>query len=346
MRLINVQTRKIHEFVSDADVEPYAILSHTWGEEEVSFEDYQTLSPEALSAKKGYRKIDYCCKQAEKDGYLWAWVDTCCIDKRSSTELSEAINSMFRWYQQAAVCYAFLVDVDPYIPRVVDHAAFAYRQYRYGHLTGFDLAKLSYDQGHYDHLKNARWFTRGWTLQELLAPREVMFYAKNWTHIDSRSQLSRVLSEITGINKIYLRHAQPLSRASVGERMSWASRRTTTRVEDMAYCLLGIFDVNMPLLYGEGKRAFRRLQEEILRSNPLDHTLFAWGDFDKNCGCGRELELEDLARPAEPVFIEQAQWDEAKATSGLNELGTSFDWGDKLPHGLWAGRGSRTSGLS
>ncbi|KAL1836452.1 hypothetical protein VTJ49DRAFT_5140 [Mycothermus thermophilus] len=225
MRLINVKTRKIHDFTTDAHTEPYAILSHTWGDEEVSFEDFQTLSPEALSSKKGYTKIDYCCKQAEKDGYI------CCIDKRSNTELSEAINSMFRWYQQAAVCYAYLIDVDPYeIPE------------------GRGL--------------------------ELLAPREIIFYVSGWTVIGSRTELFWPLVKITRIPSNYLCGEDRLASASVGMRMSWASKRRTTRVEDMAYCLLSIFDVNMPLLYGEGKRAFRRLQEEILKSNPMDHTLF------------------------------------------------------------------------
>ncbi|KAL2271346.1 hypothetical protein VTJ83DRAFT_717 [Remersonia thermophila] len=274
MRLINVKTRKIAEFISDAHVEPYAILSHTWDEDEVSFEDYQTLPTEVLEKKKGYAKIDYCCKQAEKDGYAWAWVDTCCIDKRSSAELSEAINSMFRWYQQAAVCYAFLVDVEPL------------KQGDGG--DDIDLATL----------ERARWFTRGWTLQELLAPRELEFYARSWTAFGSRSRLGAMLSKITNIPEEYLSGELPLARASVAKRMSWASNRKTTRIEDVAYCLLGIFDVNMPLLYGEGKRAFRRLQEEILKANPMDHTIFAWGQFVVT-----ELAQDIVEAMREPVIM-------------------------------------------
>ncbi|KAK4129154.1 HET-domain-containing protein, partial [Parathielavia appendiculata] len=249
MRLINVHTRKINDFLSDTDVQRYAILSHTWGLEEVSFEEYQCLPKETLMAKKGYAKIDYCCLQASADGLDWAWVDTCCIDKRSSAELSEAINSMFRWYRQSAVCYAYLADVYEADPANVK----------------IDVA-----------LARARWFTRGWTLQELLAPPEMELYAHGWKRIGTRTDICGSLSKITGIEVKYLCGLAPLEEASVAKRMYWAARRETTRTEDIAYCLLGLFDVNMPLLYGEGRKAFRRLQEEIMKTNPTDHTLFAW----------------------------------------------------------------------
>jgi hypothetical protein len=169
---------------------------------------------------------------------------SCCIDKTSSAELSEAINSMFRWYSRSKVCYAYLTDVS---------------------YDGFD-----------DSLPKSRWFTRGWTLQELLAPSSVVFYSAEWTRIGDSEVLISVLRNVTRIDEGILSRTKSLDWVSVAEKMSWAATRETTRVEDMAYCLLGIFDINMPLLYGEGGRAFQRLQEEILR-NSQDQSLFAWG---------------------------------------------------------------------
>jgi hypothetical protein len=174
---------------------------------------------------------------------------SCCIDKKSSAELSEAINSMYRWYNQAVTCYAFLADVS---------------------WTG-DAVEIE------AQLKSSRWFKRGWTLQELIAPRTVVFFSSEWRSLGTKSQLTSALSFITGIDPDYL-EGKDVKLASISKRMFWASSRNTTRTEDIAYCLLGIFDINMPLLYGEGKRAFRRLQEEILKVQPYEHTLFAWGE--------------------------------------------------------------------
>ncbi|OCK96314.1 HET-domain-containing protein, partial [Cenococcum geophilum 1.58] len=242
MRLLNSRTLQLEEFIGDANVPPYAILSHTWGEEEVTLRDMISTAG-SLKEKKGFKKIQNCCSQALADGLHWAWVDTCCIDKTSSAELSEAINSMFRWYSRSKVCYAYLTDV-PY--------------------DGFD-----------DSLPKSRWFTRGWTLQELLAPSSVVYYSAEWTRIGDNEDLISVLRNVTRIDEGILSRTKGLDWISVAEKMSWAATRETTRVEDMAYCLLGIFDVNMPLLYGEGERAFQRLQEEILR-NSQDQSLFAW----------------------------------------------------------------------
>ena len=157
---------------------------------------------------------------------------------------------MFRWYQKARVCYAYLADVlkdtnpneDSLVP---------------------------------EEFSRSRWFTRGWTLQELVAPQNVVFYSRSWKNIGTKEQLCNTISTITGID-IDTLLGEDLTVVSVANKMSWASGRRTTRIEDMAYCLLGIFDVNMPLLYGEGQKAFLRLQEEILRSS-YDHSLFAWG---------------------------------------------------------------------
>ncbi|KAF5609536.1 heterokaryon incompatibility protein het-E-1 [Fusarium subglutinans] len=276
MYLINVSTLKLEEFYSS--VPEYAILSHTWGQasEEVLFQEMLTNSSD-VKLKKGYKKIELCAKQAQKDGLDYCWVDTCCIDKSRSAELSEAINSMFSWYRNSAVCYLYLEDViHKEHPGRIDES-----------------------------LGEARWFTRGWTLQELLAPRARQFFDANWTMIGEISKnryrehlvngffrmdttadeegdpqelegmsLASQVAQITGIPRKVL-YIGDLGSFSAATRMSWAARRRTTRIEDQAYCLLGIFDVHMPLLYGEGNHAFIRLQEEIVKKEP-DHTLFAW----------------------------------------------------------------------
>ncbi|KAJ8126484.1 hypothetical protein O1611_g7153 [Lasiodiplodia mahajangana] len=245
MRLINVSTYIIQEFFGDC-IPEYAILSHTWDDEEVTLQDMQHLN-EVVKAKPGFKKIEATCQQAQRDWLNWAWVDTCCIDKTSSAELSEAINSMFQWYARSKVCYAFLADV----------------------------------RGYCDMLKS-RWFTRGWTLQELLAPSEVVFYSAHWDFLGLKTPVGTgfqpVLLEASGIPRDALTSFDPED-WTIAERMAWASNRKTTRVEDIAYCLLGIFDVNMPPLYGEGERAFTRLQEEIMRISD-DQSLFAWADQD------------------------------------------------------------------
>ncbi|ETS84967.1 hypothetical protein PFICI_02992 [Pestalotiopsis fici W106-1] len=219
----------------------YAILSHTWEEDEVSFQDFKDLASARL--KKGFSKIYWTVYLARQRGLKWAWVDTCCIDKSSSAELSEAINSMYRWYQKSAICYAFLSDLP------------------------------SNGEQRLEDFQKCRWWTRGWTLQELIAPGEVNFYDQNWGYYGKRTDLQEKIKSFTGISLIA--YQGRLNDLSVAQRMSWVSRRTTARTEDMAYCLLGLFDVNMPMIYGEGDKAFIRLQEEICK-NSSDPTIFAW----------------------------------------------------------------------
>jgi hypothetical protein len=178
------------------------------------------------------------------------WIDSCCIDKTSSAELSEAINSMFRWYQNAQVCYAYLSDV----PAIED------------------LDHYRKDS----EFRRSKWFTRGWTLQELLAPEIVVFYNHDWVEIGTKALMSGVIRSITNIDRGFLMGESEIKPACVAQKMSWASRRKTTRLEDTAYCLMGLFDVNMPLLYGEGEKAFYRLQLEIIK-NSSDESIFAWG---------------------------------------------------------------------
>ncbi|KIV98900.1 uncharacterized protein PV09_09346 [Verruconis gallopava] len=252
MRLINVHTLHLEEFSQDK-VPRYAILSHTWGSDEVLFDDLQTEDRVLLSDRQGFWKVKSCCEQVcARPGRIdYVWVDTCCIDKKSSAELSEAINSMFQYYAGAEYCLVYLEDFE-------DDASPAL-----------------------ENLKHCRWFTRGWTLQELIAPSDVYFMSKGWKPLGRRSELAAVISQITGIalnimNEDILTGGASLTfqHASFAQRMSWVSRRSTTREEDMAYCLLGLFDISMPVLYGEGLiKAFRRLQEEIVKTSS-DHSLF------------------------------------------------------------------------
>ncbi|KAJ9143474.1 HET-domain-containing protein [Pleurostoma richardsiae] len=240
MRLINTRTLLFEEFTRD--IPQYAILSHTWEEgEEVSFAE---MGDPACTRKRGYEKVAMTCKLAAESGIGYAWVDTCCIDKSSSAELSEAINSMFRWYQRSAVCYVFLSD-------------------------------LNAEVALHDALVQCRWITRGWTLQELIAPKDIIFFDKTWVQRGHKVDYLDVLQSATGIDIAVLKNTVSLSRLSVAQKMSWAAHRETTRTEDRAYSLLGIFDVHMPLLYGEEERAFRRLQEEIIKTTP-DVTIFGW----------------------------------------------------------------------
>ena len=231
MRLLNAKTRVLKNFIANK-VPEYAILSHTWETEEVTFEDLKSESCRKLA---GYKKIDYLCRQALKDKLEYVWIDTCCIDKSSSAELSEAINSMYEWYRRAKICYAYLSDV-----------------------------KTAPDNDP-SEFTNSRWFKRGWTLQELLAPREINFYGAEWTPMGRKGLLIELLSKITYIDEQALRNPRLLPYFSIARRLSWAAMRKTTRVEDQAYSLLGLFQIHIPLLYGEGRNAFRRLQEELVR---------------------------------------------------------------------------------
>ncbi|KAI0556215.1 HET-domain-containing protein [Xylaria curta] len=227
----------------------YAILSHVWEEEEVVFEDIIEGS-EHNGSKTSRNKVYKACERAARDELQYIWIDTCCIDKRSSAELSEAINSMFEWYHEAVACYAYLNDAPDDLS------------------TKEGSAKFS----------RSKWFRRGWTLQELLAPKDVEFFSGNWTPIGKKKTLSDLIAKITGIDREILLGDMPLNSASIARRMSWAAKREVTRPEDTAYSLMGIFSVNMPMLYGEGaEKAFLRLQEEIMRESD-DQSLFAWID--------------------------------------------------------------------
>lgn len=219
---------------------PYAILSHTWeGDQEVTYDE---LLAGTGTRKNGHAKLRFCRERAAADGLEYFWVDTCCINKATSDELTMSINSMFRWYQRANKCYVYLTDVS--VPDEVDSAE-AYR--------------ISWEQA----FRRSRWFTRGWTLQELLAPASVEFFSREHKRLGSRISLEQEIHEITRIPIDALR-GRKLDEFCVEDRMSWAAGRTTTIKEDKVYCLLGIFRVYLPLIYGEGEdHASQRLKREI-----------------------------------------------------------------------------------
>lgn len=237
----NVNGRfNLTEFAINEPIPPYAILSHTWGadDEEVTFED---LTNDTGQSKPGYEKLQFCGEQARADGLQYFWFDTCCIDKTNRAELSHAIKYMFRWYRKANRCYVYLSDV---CRNLVD--------------TTSELNVRWYET----EFRKSKWFSRGWTLQELLAPHPVEFFSQDRERLGDKSTL-RQLHEITGIPKPALQGVS-LSHFSVNERLSWTEGRETKLEEDKVYSLLGIFDVYMAPLYGEGTAsAFKRLMEEI-----------------------------------------------------------------------------------
>ena len=241
MRLINIKTLELEEF-GEGSIPEYAILSHRWTNEELTFKE--VFKNRCDTQKKGYRKLVKACEVAATYDVDFLWIDTCCIDKRSSAELSEAINSMYSWYEGAKVCLAYLEDV----------------------ISGPELESS---------FQKSVWFTRSWTLQELLAPNAVEFYCCDWVYIGNKLSFSPIIEEMTGIPLIALLKPENLANISIATRMSWAADRRATRLEDIAYSLIGIFDVNMALLYGEGTRAFVRLQHEIIRRTE-DTSFLLW----------------------------------------------------------------------
>ncbi|KAL4791508.1 HET-domain-containing protein [Aspergillus venezuelensis] len=241
MRLLDATPFELVEFPPD-QLPPYAILSHKCETGEVLLED---LVRGVATSKPRFEKLRRAATQAIHDGLNYIWVDSCCVSKDSSAELSESINSMFAWYQDTQTCYVYLSDVE----------------------SGEDLS-------------SCRWFTRGWALQELIAPADVLFFSRNWMALGSKTDLCEPISNITGIDIEYLCGYRDFESASIAQRMSWATNQETTRPEDIAYCLLGIFGVNISLLYGEeASRAFIRLQEKTMRRSD-DQSIFAWRDPD------------------------------------------------------------------
>ncbi|KAI1180993.1 heterokaryon incompatibility protein-domain-containing protein [Nemania sp. FL0916] len=272
MRLLNVHnlTFKTVDQTQDPTTGtqvPYVVISHRWLDNELTFQDMEDVAgfhkrseDPSWAKSQSAAKLKGACNQV----YVWSlarygseehadfvhhvWLDTVCIDKKDPAELSEAINSMYRWYERATVCFVYVYD---------------------------------YQLGGKSLFSSCSWWERGWTLQELVAPVSSEFYDRNWTYFGNKIALSQEITNRTRISGNILSHMgnrKIVSDESIGRRMSWYADRKTAKGEDAAYCLMGLFRVNMPLLYGEGsKRAFRRLQEEILKYSD-DHTLFAWVD--------------------------------------------------------------------
>ena len=239
---------------NDRDAE-YRVLSQEWSAAGYAFGDQNMAEQQRSSREQSVEKLKRFRNAAASHKYKYIWLDTCCIDQKNPVELTRAINSMYRWYAEAERCFVYLYD--------------------------YDLKDKPRD------LTVSKWFTRGWTLQELIAPKAVEFFDKNWERIgliakgqETRSDkdeklLEKVVSR-TGIDREVLLHQRLVSSVSIARRMSWFCDRETTEPEDSAYCLLGLFEVSMPTIPGEGlASAFRRLQEEIMK-NSDDHSLFAW----------------------------------------------------------------------
>ena len=323
MRLLHARTLEFEVFHDD-QIPQYVILSHTWGDEEVSYQEmrflqqYNALPAEleediifvaamkmsvgldilldsrAIESRTGYSKIQEMANIAREKGMDYFWIDTCCIDKSSSAELQEAINSMYRWYQHSSFCAVHLEGVD------ITH----YKSW--GGMI--DLATI---------LQPCKWITRGWTLQELIAPRNLAFYDGNFTCIEAW-RMYNGLERATGVSEYVLRTGD-LSRSSVAQKMSWAATRKTTRIEDRAYSLMGLFGVQIPMLYGEGENAFSRLQEEIIRTTP-DDSIFAWratwGLTSSYCG---------LLAKSPDVFEQSQSVDRGRSTFAMSNMGLKID---------------------
>lgn len=338
MRLLNIHTLEFRWFAEVPEDEPYMILSHVWEEDELTYEEHEVwLRARAVDAdiaepdKAGFRKLKDFCRVSQRDYHIvstlvarrpafdgdettftmvrrrdasddlhnevpdlfengyrfqvrkpfrsqdlqWAWIDTCCIDKRSSSELSEAINSMYQWYANACCCIAYLSDVSS------------------GRGQRGDTPLR--------HVERSKWFTRGWTLQELIAPRDVRFYDADWRPFWSRKIQAKDLAVITSVHEKILitSDMDELYKLPVSVRLWWAARRETTRVEDRAYSLLGLLDINMPLLYGEGEKAFARLQETFIKQT-VDHSIITW---DRRFSDGYHIYKDDARAGAKKLEL-------------------------------------------
>lgn len=262
MRLFNIHDWRLESFDHPTEIPPYIAISHTWDRDEIVYNDLTDL--DSATQRASFSKLRNAGRIASSLGADWIWIDTVCINKSSSAELTEAINSSFRWFRDSMACVVYLRDLtsEP-TANELDLNKLA--------LDRLALYKLNLETS----LRSCGWMRRSWTLQELIAPASVRFYDSKWKFVGTKKSLSCVLSRITQIDERVLQNEECLPEYSVGVRMSWASNRVAFRVEDIAYSLIGIFDVSMPIIYGEGERSFLRLQEEILKVTD-DATLFAW----------------------------------------------------------------------
>ncbi|KAI6111557.1 hypothetical protein EDD16DRAFT_1835908 [Pisolithus croceorrhizus] len=243
MYLLNAHTEQLEDIHGKR---PYAILSHAWAVGERDY--FQKIGTKSVRTEPGYEKVQMCCRLARQDGLDYVWIDNCCADANSRSTRSEVRISAYAWFQQAQVCYTYLGDVD-----------------------GNENPRETHSQ-----FRRSKWFGRSWTLQELLAPKHVFFFAKDWTMIGTKADLVDIVSKVTGIHKDALEYPERIPCFSIATRMSWARGRTSTKDEDRVYALMGLFDVNLPVVYGEGEtKTFLKLQNEIMKVTD-DQSIFAW----------------------------------------------------------------------
>ncbi|KAF9474805.1 hypothetical protein BDN70DRAFT_769036, partial [Pholiota conissans] len=226
----------------------YAILSHKWlrgTPGEITYDLWMKGSLDPKSA--GYKKLAGFCRTAWKEyGLALVWMDTICINKDSSSELDESIRSMYAWYERADICIVYLSET---------------------HTT--------------THIPDDTWFTRGWTLQELIAPKKLKFYSAEWNRLAQDNNDDKkdpiILSFIEHATMLSSEELAGRLNVPLSRKMQWAASREVTREEDIAYSLMGIFDVSISIAYGEGvSRAFLRLLEEIMKNHIGAKDLFNW----------------------------------------------------------------------
>ncbi|KAI1091081.1 heterokaryon incompatibility protein-domain-containing protein [Rostrohypoxylon terebratum] len=333
MRLLKTKEYKLIETNEVPSPFPqYAILSHTWisPRDEITYQDFKRRKDDidyGLYKQKGWTKFKKYCDRAAKDGWDWAWMDTCCIDKTNPADTQEAINAMFRWYQNAGICYAYLEDVDANEASGTDT----------GFPLNWDLDNIASKDNIADSdssihkalgppLIKAKWFTRGWTLQELLAPPYLVFVDRAWRRIGTRESWAKEIKTASSIEARYLTDFSPTDfvSCSIAKRLSWASRRETTIEEDETYSLLGLFGISLPLIYGEGRwRAFNRLQRELIIVYN-DDSIFAWKAVpSSNLHLGSQWKDSDLRSGILAPSIRE-YWD-ASDINAFGLFGYSFN---------------------
>ncbi|KAJ8519460.1 hypothetical protein ONZ45_g3573 [Pleurotus djamor] len=265
----------------------YAILSHTWANRELGFRDVNVeggMGVGSLEKKEGYAKLDGMCRVAGEFMCRYVWFDAVCIDKSNTMEMEETIHSMWKWYQNAYICIVHLSNTNLKLPSYPANSSVSPTGPR---RRGDSKRK---------QLKEDPWFRRGWTLPELLAPKRIKFYLGDWTKMDQRVgrrfDICRVQEEGFDFGAEYVQFLRLVADAatvpvcavkqfslrthSAPEVFHWISKRITTRPEDLSYCLMGMLDIHIPIIYGEGhENAFYRLQSACLQSSP-SRLIFHW----------------------------------------------------------------------
>ncbi|KAL1860501.1 hypothetical protein Daus18300_009133 [Diaporthe australafricana] len=294
MRLLNTTSLRFHSGEhTDFREKGYAVLSHRWMPQEITLDEFSShveelrLGESALSPQ--LEKIRGACETARSKGIKWIWIDSCCIDKRDLVETTEAINSMYRWYRGALLCIVYLYDVKKNKNEDINI------------MDSHIFDRLGQD-------KPSEWFSRGWTLQELLAPRQMEFYDKEWVYIGTKKEMKTSIANITGIDEDYLTGNKDFTTACIAQKMSWMAGRTTTKEEDIAYSMVGLFGITLTPVYGEGMRAFTRLQESLLSSRFAEESLFAWKMPAVNAGDQYNVSSDGWAADEWGLLAPSPEW--------------------------------------